>query len=269
MGERIKVLITVKTYPSPSQKHEETVCTAGVREDGSFIRLYPIDYRRKPYYQWYKKYQWIELEVGRQKNDPRPESLRPLGDIKVLGSPLGTVGNWAERRKYVLAGPRFTMCELEQMSQKEISLAIVKPRLVQDFIIEEVERHWKPEWETKMKQDKLFGPDRKPLEKIPYKFSYKFTCEEPGCNGHKKMIEDWEVGQLYRNMRDKTGDERTACEKVRDKFHKQICANDKDTHFFVGTVLKHGTWVILGTFYPKKDINTNNIHSCDLPKLPF
>ncbi|MYF20247.1 MAG: hypothetical protein F4218_06430 [Synechococcus sp. SB0677_bin_5] len=32
----------VKTYPTLSQKYGETVCTAGVREDGSWMRLYPL-----------------------------------------------------------------------------------------------------------------------------------------------------------------------------------------------------------------------------------
>lgn len=63
MTETKRVLITVKTYPLPSDKYMELVCTAGVLEDGSFIRLYPVDYRYRPIWQWYKKYQWIEVEV--------------------------------------------------------------------------------------------------------------------------------------------------------------------------------------------------------------
>ncbi len=114
MPERMKVLITVKTYPLPSEGYQELVCTAGVLEDGSHVRLYPIDYRYRPYWQWFKKY-------------------------------------------------------------------------------------------------------------------------------HRMMIEDWEIGQLYRTMRDKFGEERVAIEKVKDKFLSQMCAPDVDTHFFVGTVLKFGT----------------------------
>lgn len=37
-----KILVTVKTYPTLSRKYGETVCTAGVREDGSWVRLYPV-----------------------------------------------------------------------------------------------------------------------------------------------------------------------------------------------------------------------------------
>lgn len=37
-----RILVTVKTYPTLSQKYGETVCTAGVREDGSWVRLYSV-----------------------------------------------------------------------------------------------------------------------------------------------------------------------------------------------------------------------------------
>jgi hypothetical protein len=37
-----KVLIAVKTYPTISTKYDELVCTAGFREDGTWIRIYPI-----------------------------------------------------------------------------------------------------------------------------------------------------------------------------------------------------------------------------------
>ena len=43
-----------------------------------------------------------------------------------------------------------------------------------------------------------------------------------------------------------------AVQKIKEKWLTQICASAVDTHFFVGTVLKHGTWVILGAFWPKK-----------------
>lgn len=41
-----QVLIAVKTYPTLSRKHGETVCTAGIRADGSGVRLYPVPFRR-------------------------------------------------------------------------------------------------------------------------------------------------------------------------------------------------------------------------------
>jgi hypothetical protein len=36
---RERILITVKTYPTLSRKYGETVCTAGLRPDGSWVRF--------------------------------------------------------------------------------------------------------------------------------------------------------------------------------------------------------------------------------------
>ena len=57
--EERKVLITVKTYPLPSKKSIEVSCTAGITEDGKWIRLFPLPYR----YLGYKlrKYQWVNI----------------------------------------------------------------------------------------------------------------------------------------------------------------------------------------------------------------
>ena len=52
-----KILIAVKTYPNPSKKYNETVCTAGLDEDKNWIRIYPITFRARPLEEQYKKYQ--------------------------------------------------------------------------------------------------------------------------------------------------------------------------------------------------------------------
>lgn len=41
----LKVLTTVKTYPIPSTKYDELVCTTLVREEREIVRLYPINLR--------------------------------------------------------------------------------------------------------------------------------------------------------------------------------------------------------------------------------
>ena len=255
MSQKIRVLITVKTYPLPSVGYRELVCTAGVLEDGSFIRLYPIDYRYRPYWQWYKKYQWIEVEVEKHTGDPRKESYRPVLDtLRPLGEPLSTRNKWAERKKYVLAKGAQSMEELYELQRREnVSLGIVRPREVIDLVVEEDEREWKPKWRTLFRQQRLFGPQQKPLEKIPFRFSYRFKCDDPRCNGnHKMMIADWELGQLFLSMQQKYQDKEVAIQKVKDKFFGQMCAPTVDTHFFVGTTLQYGTWIVLGVFWPKK-----------------
>lgn len=58
-----RVLIAVKTYPTLSEKYDELVCTAGFLEDGTWIRIYPIPFRKLSYDKRYSKWQWIELDL--------------------------------------------------------------------------------------------------------------------------------------------------------------------------------------------------------------
>lgn len=40
-----RILILCKTYPSPSAKHVETSCVAGLDEAGHLVRLFPVPFR--------------------------------------------------------------------------------------------------------------------------------------------------------------------------------------------------------------------------------
>lgn len=42
---KTRVLVTVMTYPTLSENHIETVCTAGFKENGEWIRIYPVPHR--------------------------------------------------------------------------------------------------------------------------------------------------------------------------------------------------------------------------------
>lgn len=251
---RKKVLITIITYPHPSEVYQELVCTAGVLEDGSFIRLYPIDYRYQPYWQWYEKYQWIEVDVAKHERDPRKESWRPrLDSIKPIGDRIPSDNNWGKRKAFVFAKGTQTIEQLRDAYDTDYtSLGIVRPAEVLDFSYKSVSPNWKAGQQRALMQKRLFGPDQKPLEKIPFEFSYKFRCEEDRCRGHTMMIADWEVGRLYIRMRNKHGNSNRAAEDVRNKFLFQMCAPERDPHFFVGTVFPYNTWIILGVFWPKR-----------------
>ena len=88
--ETTKVLITVMTYPHPSQNYQECVCTAGITENREWLRLYPIDHRYRPAHQRFRKYQWIQIDLAQRDpaKDNRPESRTPdLDSIRILGDP--------------------------------------------------------------------------------------------------------------------------------------------------------------------------------------
>lgn len=253
---RTRILITVMTYPHPSTSYQELVCTAGVTEDGQWIRLYPVDYRYRPYNQRFRKYQWIEvdLEPTRQGNDKRKESRKPiLESIRILGDPISTKSGWKERRSIVEKLPVRTLNEFKELYEiNKTSLGVIKPSKVLDLKIKPQTAAWKPKWQQLFDQFKLFGPSQKPLQKIPYKFSYVFECED-SQKPHNAMIEDWELGMLWLNEVDRLGSEERAAESVRNKFLNDICGEGKDIHFFMGTKFPYNTWLVLGVFYPPKE----------------
>lgn len=107
---KTKVLITVKTYPAISSKYDELVCTAGFLEDGSWIRIYPIQFRKKSFEEQYKKYDWIEIDLVKNTSDFRKESFRPVSydtEIKIVDH-LDTKSNWLLRKEIVFKNKIYT-----------------------------------------------------------------------------------------------------------------------------------------------------------------
>lgn len=254
-----RVFITVMTYPHPSEKHQELVCTAGITEGREWVRLYPIDYRYRPRGQQFHKYQWIDIQLEEKGagNDDRPESRAPVLDsIKVVGPPLSTREGWRERREIIDAMPHHTLKELrEQYEQSHVSLGIVRPTRVLDVEIEESSPRWKPKWQEALAQLQLFGPPPRPLRKIPYTFRYVFECTDSD-KPHRAMIEDWELGALFLKESDRLGSDEAAAKSVKAKFFDELCRADKDTRFFMGTFFPYNTWLVLGVFWPPRSAPT-------------
>jgi hypothetical protein len=257
---RERILITVKTYPTLSRKHGETVCTAGVRADGSWVRLYPVPFRRLGEVEQYRKFDWVELEMMKSTKDHRPETHHPTDakEIQTVTS-LDTRDHWRERRKV------FERMEIHQRLQplldgakaNKLSLALFKPAKILDFIWEPCERNWDEAKVAAMRemasQGELFEDEQwrqtfNLMPKLPYNFSYRF--EDADGKKSELQVLDWETGQLFHNcLRRANGDEPAALAKVREKYMDQFLQTD--LHFFLGTMKEfHGyspnPWVIIG-----------------------
>ena len=100
---RERILITVKTYPTLSQSHIELVCTAGIREDGSWVRIYPVPFRLLENGMQFPKWTWVELPLLRRHKDHRHESYSPAdrNDIEI-GDSIATIDGWRERKEWAL-----------------------------------------------------------------------------------------------------------------------------------------------------------------------
>lgn len=263
--ERKRIYILVKTYPTISEKYSELVCTAGVLEDGSWIRLYPIPFRLLNDDQKYPKYTWIEVNVERNIKDFRPESYRP--DISTLSvETKQSRVDWDERRRIVFKNKQvYTNLQAlitEAKSPAHISLAVFKPTEILDFAIEPDDRDWDPKklasLHMQSKQMNLFKTieeieeEFRVVQKIPYKFSYIF--KDDSGKKSKMMIEDWEIGMLYLNcLKRANNNEAVAISKVKEKYFNFFLK--RDLYFFLGTTKKfhnvsRNPFIIIGVFYP-------------------
>ena len=268
-----RILISVKTYPTLSATYDELVCTAGFKEDGSWVRIYPVPYRKLNYADQYEKWQWIEMDIVRNTKDFRKESYRPADLDKdiIIGEKVPTTKNWALRKEIVLKNVYTDMSVLiGEAKDKDIgtSLAVLKPKKVIDFIWEPCGREWdKNKLDTiiaKQAQGNLFDNEEtkkifKVAKKLPYRFSYVFTTDDNITR--TLMVEDWELGALYWNcLRAAEGNEAIACQKVKEKYFDHM-VNKCDLHFFLGTTQKfHNVGlnpiIIIGVFYPPKEDKT-------------
>ena len=210
------------------------------------MRLYPINFRDLPYSQQYRKYQWIEVRAEKHKGrDVRKESYRPDSDsIRMVGEPILTKkgGDWSDRAKYVLQKPARSMEDLKQQQRVDrTSLGIFKPKEIYDLTISEDEADWNPGFKHALAQARLWDDrtvSREPPRKVPYKFHYRFACDDSECKGnHRMMIEDWEVGALFWRLVDQGRTHEEAAAEVKKKFLEDLCGPTKDTYFLVGTIL--------------------------------
>jgi len=267
MIEKRKIFITAKTYPTLSKKYDEIVCTAGILDDGSWVRIYPLPFRKLDYENRYRKYQWIEIQLEKNTSDPRPESYKvcDIAQLKLIGEPVGTIMGWAERKRIVFdQNPIYTDLTglIEQAQRNELSLATFKPEKIIEVVITETEREWSNEKLTllkaKAKQLSLFQTEEEVrrefsiVDKVPYNFFYRFR-DKKGREA-KLIIEDWEIGMLYWNcLKNSGGDEQEAVSKVKEKYFDLF--SKRDIYLFLGTTKQFHGWaknpfVIIGVFYP-------------------
>ena len=258
-----RILITVKTYPTLSSKYGELVCTAGLREDGSWIRIYPVPFRQLEAYQKFPKYSFIEAEIIRNIRDARPESHKVSTEtLNLTGETLTTHDCWRERRNWILKrGTVHTnLSELIELNKKgQLSLATFRPTRIIDFRFEPDT----PEWDDKKlvaldalaKQGDLFSGWKEDLarlvRKLPWKFSY--TLEDDAGTRSTMMIEDWEIGELYWNCLKSSNSPEDAVGKVKQKYLTEF--RTRDIYLYLGTTKKFDRWasnpfVIIGVFYP-------------------
>lgn len=261
--EARRLLVVVKAYPNPSQAYGETVCCAGVDlATGRWVRMYPITFRRLAD-QRYAKYQVIECRGTRPRTDNRPESLRIDQDsIQHVGGvmPAGKAG-WARRMKLLPPTRRSMEDVLDAQASDGTSIGMLRPRRIDGLVIGKAEP-WSEKQHAWLAQQHLDLGERasrqlRELEQIPWTFSYRFSCDDHRCHGHKLQIIDWEIGESYRRW-SRTDPERWR-EMIRQKYEREL-PEKCDLHLVVGSLAAHQrTFVIIGLVYPPR-VEVDGLH---------
>ena len=246
-----RVLILVRTYPIPAKKDIEVSCTAGITEQGKWLRLFPIPYRFLEEDKRFKKYQWVDVSVMKAKSDPRPESYKLNADTIRIRDWVSPDNEWRERRRLIHPLIRPSLCGIQRERDEKLSptLGIFKPTEIRRLLIEQTVSEWTAQQLACLKQTDLFrATPSRTLEKIPFIFRYEFQCADASCAGHTLMCTDWEMGQSYRKWQRKYG---TDWEREFRRKYEHEMINRFDTHFFVGTIHQYpNSWIIVGLFYP-------------------
>jgi len=254
----MRVLVTVKAAPNPSERYGETVCVAGVRAElpsKGWIRLYPINFRDLPSDETFRKYQIIELDAVPARADQRRESWKPILSSIIQHE---TLPPWWRRRQWLDDYIEDSMCRINADARDQFdakSLALVQPKEVSDL---HVERHpgWSADDQRKIDRyvnqlDLLDPREKKPLEAPRFLARYKYRCHDRNCNGHSQGLLDWEFVALQRNLAGRSDEEVKS--QLRAKFLDGMCNSRRATAFFVGNQAKRvRVFSVLGVYYPER-----------------
>jgi hypothetical protein len=248
--ERMELLVVVKAYPVRTDGHGEAVCVAGIRLDADrphWIRVFPVPFRRLPREQQFTKYDVIRVDLVRGP-DSRPESWEPRADTIEIVRHIGTERAWSARRDVVEPLLVPSMCHAQrQQAVTGASLAVFRPGVVTGWHVEPA-----PPPADRGTQLDMFEPSLEALEDIPYKFRYRYRCQDDtACPGHQQRLLDWELGQAYRSWRDKYDDEQTLLDKIEQKWMREVTAPGRDVMLYVGTIARYPqSFCALGAFWP-------------------
>lgn len=242
MSIQEKMLITVKTYPTLSKRYKETVCTAGITEDGDWRRLYPIRFRYLDEEKKYKLYDHIEITVDETSSDGRPESRRPQTEtIRVIQQ----VKSWSNRVEWVKPS---IMQSMDELISAQRTIGAVKVEKVEEFYWKSVAPDWSESQKELLRQDGLWSiHEPQKLQKIPYEFRIKWI-DSDGAS-YDNMFISWEVCQTWRTYQ-RTYEK--PLETMRDAWMSRFQKAGM-LAFYMGNSRSHPqNFMICETFHPPK-----------------
>lgn len=237
-GEKLKerVIVLVKALPHAGKKHGETVCCAGVTEQGEWRRQFPIHFRRLR--SKFSRWDIIEYEYRFPENDKRPESRRVQEDsIQVIRKIPPK-----ERAPFLAS---VVVQSTEIAAARGQTLALIRPKKLQfkpkKKTLEELSAE-QSAYRDAASQGSFFDKELAELQPCPYAF--KFVYEDELGGSHTSTCDDWETAAMFFRFEKEYGEQITL-EKMRRTF--EIDYPSKGMAFAMGVHSQYPKiWLLVG-----------------------
>jgi hypothetical protein len=209
-----RVVIFAKTYPEPSTRYTETVCTGGLGlEDGCPIRLYPVPLRYLEGDKQYGLWDVIQVPVDRSSKDRRPESFKidPAG-IHRVGHLDSDSDGWATRRTLLERDQSWHFSGMQELNEanrsSETSIGLVAPGVIERVELAAKSDDERDAFERKcaelraQRESDMFDSIYHTLDFLTHEIFLHWRCSErcPTCTKkpHRMKVLDWGLMQLAR-----------------------------------------------------------------------
>lgn len=233
-----EAIILVKASPQVGRKHGETVCCAGVNNNGEWLRLYPVTFRTLEQARQFRRWDRIRFRWQKPKDDPRPESLR------VDHQSIEIVGQLKQKERLGFLS-RLEVSSLKKVADEGKTFALLRPRDLKFAITKKPQDDFdaeRSEFKTFAAQSDLFNSSPLiPYEPCPYVFKYSYVTDDGEREG---TCQDWETDATFYNWSRHYGEEK-ALENMQRVFGEEYPR--KGMAFAMGTHSRYpDTWLING-----------------------
>lgn len=233
-----EAVILVKASPQVGKKHGETVCCAGVNNNGQWVRLYPISFRNLDQAKQFSRWDRVKYRWQKPRDDPRPESLR------VDHQSIEIVGQLKQRERQNFLS-RLEVRSLDKAKEAGQTLALLRPRDLKFSIEKKSDAEMQEErarFAEAVSQTDMFNSKTLiPYEPCPFAFKYRYTTDDGERQG---TWQDWETDATFFNRKRSLGEAKALEEMQRvfgDEYPRKGMAFAMGTHS-----LYPDTWLING-----------------------
>lgn len=206
--------VVIKAQPHRSSKYFETVCCAGIGEDGKWRRQYPVPFRVLKENQKFSRWDWIEYDWVISEFDKRGESQKvDPTSIRISGRMTTS-----DRRKLLNPLVRENFSESDRRGE---SLTLLRPdkvsfkwyRKTDEQLSDEQKKH-----SELSRQLSLLDSDVEDFDPCPY--SFRLVWHDRAGGGHDHEMDDWETIGAYARFESKYG-ETEALQILKEKYEKE------------------------------------------------